>query len=109
MVRPADVYRLALVPSEGSRQLEVYERLGRSLAPRHVRIRDLNEREISDYLACGEAYDKAGSYAIQGKAAVFIPEIAGSYSGVMGLPLFETAQLLEESGIRIFRASHHNN
>ncbi|SEL05003.1 septum formation protein [Nitrosovibrio tenuis] len=67
-----------------------------------VRFRDIGEREIRSYLAGTEAYDKAGGYAIQGIAAVFIPEIAGSYSGVMGLPLFETAQLLEESGIPIF-------
>lgn len=68
-----------------------------------VRFRNLGEQEIDHYLACGEAYDKAGAYAIQGRAAVFISEISGSYSGVVGLPLFETAQLLEESGIRIFQ------
>ena len=67
-----------------------------------VRFRHISEREIQLYLASDEAYDKAGSYAIQGIAAVFIAEISGSYSGVMGLPLFETAQLLEESGIKIF-------
>lgn len=73
-----------------------------ALSRSDVRICYLSEHQIDDYLAWGEAYDKAGGYAIQGKAAVFIPEIAGSYSGVMGLPLFETAQLLEESGIQIF-------
>jgi septum formation protein len=67
-----------------------------------VRFRKISEREISMYLASDETYDKAGGYAIQGMAAVFIAEITGSYSGVMGLPLFETAQLLEESGIEIF-------
>lgn len=67
-----------------------------------VRLRHISEREIRLYLASDEAHDKAGSYAIQGIAAVFIAEISGSYSGVMGLPLFETAQLLEESGIKIF-------
>lgn len=67
-----------------------------------VRFRDISEREIRAYLASDEAHDKAGGYAIQGMAAVFIAEICGSYSGVMGLPLFETAQLLEESGIKIF-------
>lgn len=66
-----------------------------------VRFRDISEHEIRIYLADGEAQDKAGGYAIQGMAAVFIAEIAGSYSGVMGLPLFETAQLLEEVGIEI--------
>jgi septum formation protein len=67
-----------------------------------VRFRNIREHEIGDYLACDEAHDKAGGYAIQGMAAVFIEEISGSYSGVVGLPLFETAQLLEESGIKIF-------
>jgi septum formation protein len=67
-----------------------------------VRFRDISEREIHSYLSGCEAYDKAGGYAIQGLAAVFIPEIYGSYSGVMGLPLFETAQLLEEAGVAIF-------
>ena len=67
-----------------------------------VRLRDISEREIHSYVTGGEAYDKAGGYAIQGIAAIFISEISGSYSGVMGLPLFETAQLLEESGIAMF-------
>ncbi|WP_090456019.1 nucleoside triphosphate pyrophosphatase [Nitrosospira sp. Nsp1] len=67
-----------------------------------VRFRDISEHEIQCYLSVGEALDKAGSYAIQGMAAVFIAEISGSYSGVMGLPLFETAQLLQESGVEIF-------
>jgi septum formation protein len=67
-----------------------------------VRFRDISEREIQGYLSSGESHDKAGGYAIQGFAAVFIREISGSYSGVMGLPLFETAQLLEEAGITIF-------
>lgn len=67
-----------------------------------VRFRDISEFEIRSYLSGNEAYDKAGGYAIQGLAAIFIPEISGSYSGVMGLPLFETAQLLESSGITIF-------
>jgi septum formation protein len=67
------------------------------------RIRNHSEQENEHYHDCGEAYGKTGAYAIQGRAAVFISEISGSYSGVVGLPLFETAQLLEESGIRIFQ------
>lgn len=67
-----------------------------------VRFRDIGKREIQACIAGGEAFDKAGAYAIQGMAAAFIVEIFGSYSGVMGLPLFETAQLLEESGIKVF-------
>jgi septum formation protein len=67
-----------------------------------VRFREINQREIQACIASGESHDKAGGYAIQGLAAAFIIEICGSYSGVMGLPLFETAQLLEEAGISIF-------
>lgn len=59
----------------------------------------LDEQEIEDYVATGEADDKAGSYAIQGLAAQFVKNINGSFSGVMGLPLFETVQLLKRCGI----------
>ena len=61
-----------------------------------VRFRELSEAEIGDYVATGEPFDKAGGYAIQGRAAAFIPEIRGSYTGVMGLPLYETASLLRK-------------
>lgn len=67
-----------------------------------VRFRDISQREILAYIASGESHDKAGAYAIQGKAAAFIINIDGSYSGVVGLPLFETSQLLEETGISVF-------
>lgn len=67
-----------------------------------VRFRDIDQREVRAYITSGESHDKAGAYAIQGLAAAFIIEICGSYSGVMGLPLFETAQLLEETGVPIF-------
>ena len=66
-----------------------------------VTFRDISEQEIVDYISTNEGTDKAGSYAIQGKAAIFIENIQGSYSGVMGLPLFETAQLLNQSGVKI--------
>jgi septum formation protein len=59
-----------------------------------VRFRDLDDAEIAQYVETGEPFDKAGGYAIQGRAAAFIPEILGSYTGVMGLPLYETASLL---------------
>ncbi|HEY9198924.1 MAG TPA: Maf family protein [Gammaproteobacteria bacterium] len=68
-----------------------------------VRFRIVSTAEAEAYWATGEPADKAGAYAVQGLAAVFIHEIAGSYSGVMGLPLFETAQLLDEFGIGILR------
>jgi septum formation protein len=61
-----------------------------------VRFRQLSEAEIREYVETGEPFDKAGAYAIQGRAASFIPEILGSYTGVMGLPLYETATLLRK-------------
>jgi septum formation protein len=59
-----------------------------------VTFRDLTQAEIRAYWRTGEPADKAGGYAVQGRGAVFIRHIAGSYSGIMGLPLFETAELL---------------
>lgn len=59
-----------------------------------VKFRALSPAEIQQYVETGEPLDKAGGYAIQGRAAAFIPEIMGSFTGVMGLPLFETATLL---------------
>jgi len=65
-----------------------------------VGFRRLRTDEIAAYVATGEPLDKAGAYAVQGRAAAFIKRIEGSYSGVMGLPLFETAQLLNKFGIK---------
>lgn len=65
-----------------------------------VRFRTLTTEECGAYWDTGEPRDKAGSYAIQGLAAVFVESMTGSYSGVMGLPLFETAALLQEAGLR---------
>jgi septum formation protein len=64
-----------------------------------VRFRSLGEQECAVYCDSGEPLDKAGAYAIQGRAAVFVEQLQGSYSGVMGLPLLETASLLGEAGI----------
>ena len=69
------------------------------LSVSRVRFRALAESEIESYWESGESSDKAGGYAIQGRAAAFIEHLEGSYSGVMGLPLFETAELLGEYGI----------
>jgi septum formation protein len=69
-----------------------------SLSTTEVSFRDLDEREIRQYVASGEPLDKAGAYGIQGRAAVFIRSLSGSYTGVMGLPLFETGQLLAKFG-----------
>ncbi len=64
-----------------------------------VTFKVLSNREIEQYVLTGECDDKAGSYAIQGLAAAFITHLSGSYSGVMGLPLFETVELLNKAGI----------
>lgn len=66
-----------------------------------VTFKALNEDMIHAYCATPEPYDKAGGYGIQGLASIFISNIAGSHSGIMGLPLYETAELLQQAGIRI--------
>jgi septum formation protein len=63
-----------------------------------VTFRKLADEEIRRYWRSGEPADKAGAYAVQGRAALFIERIAGSYSGIMGLPLFETGELLAAVG-----------
>jgi septum formation protein len=68
------------------------------LSQSEVTFRPLSGDEIDAYCATGEPLDKAGAYAIQGRAAAFIRHLEGSYSGVMGLPLYETAELLAEAG-----------
>ena len=64
-----------------------------------VRFRYIERAEIESYWETGEPCDKAGGYAIQGYGAVFVSALSGSYSAVMGLPLFETAELLRDAGI----------
>jgi septum formation protein len=64
-----------------------------------VTFRRIAPAEAQAYWETGEPCDKAGAYAIQGRAAMFIAELRGSYSGVMGLPLFETCELLSEAGV----------
>ncbi len=66
-----------------------------------VTFRTLLDDEIRDYWQSGEPQDKAGGYAIQGLAALFISNLNGSYSGVMGLPLFETTELLYDAGYNL--------
>jgi len=65
----------------------------------HVQFKKLETKEIENYLTTGEADDKAGAYAIQGIAAQFVKNINGSFSGVMGLPLYETVELLKQCGV----------
>ncbi|WP_051919325.1 Maf family protein [Basilea psittacipulmonis] len=67
-----------------------------SICTSQVLFKPLSEQEIQDYIDSKEGFGKAGSYAVQGRAATFIKEIKGSYSGIMGLPLYETHQLLME-------------
>jgi len=74
------------------------ERTRSRLSVSEVRFRTLPEQEIRRYVASGEPMDKAGAYGIQGHAALFVEEIRGSYSGIMGLPLFDTGILLETFG-----------
>lgn len=75
------------------------DRLETRVSESQVRFRGLDAAEIRRYVATGEPYDKAGGYAVQGQAAAFITRIDGSYSGIMGLPLAETAELLRSYGI----------
>ncbi|MGI9304839.1 MAG: Maf family protein [Gammaproteobacteria bacterium] len=70
-----------------------------SLSVSKVTFKELSEREIGHYLDTGEPIDKAGAYAIQGRGAMFVVDLQGSYSGVVGLPLRETAALLAEFGV----------
>ena len=66
----------------------------------HVTFAPLDVQSIDAYIASGEPFGKAGAYAIQSGAAVWIERVAGSYSGIMGLPLYETTQLLRRAGLR---------
>lgn len=75
------------------------ERVESRVVVSRVRMRPLRPGEAEAYWATGEPRDKAGSYGIQGLAAVFVSQLEGSYSAVVGLPLCETAQLLEVFGI----------
>ena len=71
---------------------------------RRVTFRPLTRQECEAYWETGEPRDKAGAYAIQGLAAMFITRLEGSYSGVMGLPLYETTELLKAFGIDTLKA-----
>lgn len=72
------------------------------LSSSEVSFRPLTPAECRAYWHTGEPADKAGAYAIQGLGAVFVDHLSGSYSGVMGLPLFETAQMLQQAGIEVW-------
>jgi septum formation protein len=72
------------------------------LSKTQVTFREIKQQEIINYCKTGEPFDKAGAYAIQGLGGVFVASICGSYSGVVGLPIFETAVVLSKQGIEIF-------
>lgn len=86
---------VALVGADGEEQSR--------LSVSTVQFRSIDLDEASAYWASGEPADKAGGYAIQGLAALFIERLEGSYSGVMGLPLFETAELLRHFGVLLLK------
>jgi septum formation protein len=71
-----------------------------ALSDSRVTFAPMTRAQIRDYVASGEPMGKAGAYAVQGRAAAHIARISGSYPGIMGLPLFETAQLLRAVGVR---------
>jgi septum formation protein len=81
--------------------LKFDEEVAFALSLSRVTFKRLSSDEIARYVASGEPLDKAGAYAIQGRAGAFVARLEGSYSGVMGLPLFETAELLAKAGIPV--------
>jgi septum formation protein len=91
--RTHEVYTAVAVVADGLERVQ--------LSRTEVDFRPLEAAEILAYWQSGEPADKAGAYAIQGLGALFISGIRGSYSGVMGLPLFETAQLLARFGLPV--------
>lgn len=84
-------------------------RVRTALSSTDVRFRDIGRDEALLYWQSGEPRDKAGAYAIQGLGGVFVQGIAGSYSGVVGLPVFETAALLRDVGIEILTKQDSND
>ena len=106
--KPADAAEaratLALLSSRGHRVLSAValhdgRRVQAALSVSHVRFAALPRGAIDAYVAGGEPFGKAGAYAIQGSIAAWIAHIDGSYSGIMGLPLHETARLLRRAGV----------
>lgn len=81
--------------------IAVGDRMESRLSSSRVEFAPLTPAALTRYLESGEALDKAGAYGIQGLAGTFISHIEGSYTGIMGLPLFETVELLSWAGIRV--------
>jgi septum formation protein len=86
----------ALVLSQAVPHLSHEWHQWRSLSTTQVSFAEITQQEIDDYIATGDPFGKAGAYGIQGYAAQFINRIEGSYTGVMGLPLFETSELIKK-------------
>ncbi len=84
--------------------LRTGEQQRQALSITEVCFREINVQEMRHYWRTGEPADKAGAYAIQGIGSIFVRRIRGSFSGVMGLPLFETAKLLRQAGFKILSA-----
>jgi septum formation protein len=81
--------------------IKFHDTMQEALSVTEVRVRELSDDEIRRYVSSGDPMDKAGAYGIQGKASMFIESISGSYSGVVGLPMFETAHLLSRFGFQL--------
>lgn len=77
------------------------QRLELAMSESLVTFTTLDDARIAGYVDSGEPFDKAGAYAIQGRAGAFVERLEGSYTGVMGLPLYETARLLREFGLTV--------
>ena len=108
--KPADAHDAARLLAELSGHthrvltavaLQVPTRRVTALSVSRVTFADLSAAQIAAYVATGEPMGKAGAYGVQGRAAAHIQRISGSYSGIMGLPLYETAQLLRAAGFNI--------
>jgi septum formation protein len=84
-----------------------HEYIATKLVVSDVLFREISNVEIEQYWKTGEPQDKAGSYAVQGLGAIFVRSISGSYSAVVGLPLYETAQLLAQFGIHSLEEMSH--
>ncbi len=109
MGKPVDLeHAISMLSRLSGRSHQVYSAVSlrgddhwQALSISEVKFKMLSTDEIVAYWQTGEPCDKAGAYAIQGLASTFIESITGSFSGVMGLPLYETAQLLAKQGIRV--------
>ncbi len=78
------------------------EQIETQISVSSVWFRELSDADVRRYCASGEPLDKAGAYAIQGRAGAFVTRIAGSYSGIMGLPLAETVELLQKFNVPLY-------